>query len=869
MEAREIVGAGQAAGRWVVVKYGGTSVGTAGNWPTIAGTLQRLETEGYRVLMVHSALSRVSDTLEKMAQTTAGTELEALLGQVTKRHEDMATELGIALTERAREYLAELGRICHGIALTGETSPRLHARIMAFGELLATEIAVRALEKLGLAVQALDARDLLRSEARPLGSRSGAYLAAACSLDAVRGSMAKMSSDASGIVVTQGFIASNAEGETVLLGRGGSDTSAAYFAYGLGAARLEIWTDVPGMFSANPRQIRSARMLKQLDYAEAQEIAATGAKVLHPQCLPIARRANIPVHVCCTQQPDIEGTRIFAGADRGNPRVKAVSSRKGITLVSMETVGMWQEAGFLARAFQAFGDLGLSVDLVSTSESVVSLTLDPTPPTRDKLVLDQLRQRLEEFCRVRIRTGCATISMVGSRIRANLHKLAPALELFHEHDIFLVSQAASDLNFTVVVDEEQADRLVKTLHELVVREAAESEELGPSWEMLQAEGEKAETAAPWWSTQRQALLSMMEERDCAYVYHLQSIRERATALQGLGSFSRIFYAIKANSNVEVLQAIEQSGLGFECVSPGELARVQEACPGLDADRLLFTPNFAPESEYRMALEKGIRLTLDNLYPLEHWPALFQGRDVLVRVDLGHGSGHHRHVRTAGLHSKFGVPVFEMPRLIKLCDRLGAKITGLHTHAGSGIMDPTHWQDVAVQLAEVASNMPDVRSLDLGGGIGVPDKPEEDGIELARIDGLIAEVAKAHPRFEFWLEPGRFLVAQAGVLLARVTQTKGKGKTRYIGVSTGMNSLIRPALYGAYHHIVNLSRMDVPAAELATVVGPICESGDKLGRDRWLPVTEEGDVLLIANAGAYGAVMSSRYNLREPAPELSL
>ena len=121
--------------------------------------------------------------------------------------------------------------------------------------------------------------------------------------------------------------------------------------------------------------------------------------------------------------------------------------------------------------------------------------------------------------------------------------------------------------------------------------------------------------------------------------------------------------------------------------------------------------------------------------------------------------------------------------------------------------------------------------------------------------------------QIWLEPGRYVVAQAGVLLTRVTQTKGKGNVQYVGVNTGMNSLIRPALYGAYHDIVNLSRLDEPATSLVTVVGPICETGDRLGSDRLMPAAREGDVLLVANAGAYGRVMSSHYNLRPPAPEI--
>ena len=130
-------------------------------------------------------------------------------------------------------------------------------------------------------------------------------------------------------------------------------------------------------------------------------------------------------------------------------------------------------------------------------------------------------------------------------------------------------------------------------------------------------------------------------------------------------------------------------------------------------------------------------------------------------------------------------------------------------------------------------------------------------------------ASRAPSLEFWLEPGRYLVAAAGVLLARVTQLKSKGGTRYVGVTTGMNSLIRPALYGSWHEIVNLTRLDVPATERVNVVGPICESGDVLGLERLLPPTQEDDVLLIANVGAYGRSMSSNYNLREPAIEVMI
>ena len=157
-------------------------------------------------------------------------------------------------------------------------------------------------------------------------------------------------------------------------------------------------------------------------------------------------------------------------------------------------------------------------------------------------------------------------------------------------------------------------------------------------------------------------------------------------------------------------------------------------------------------------------------------------------------------------------------------------------------------------------------MDVGGGLGIPERPGQLRLDLQALDAALAQVRQENPGVELWIEPGRYIVAEAGVLLARVTQLKGKGEVRYVGVATGMNSLIRPALYGAHHEIVNLTRLDEPATEVVDVVGPICESADQLGNDRLLPPTREGDVLLIANTGAYGHAMSSNYNLRAPAPE---
>ncbi len=202
-------------------------------------------------------------------------------------------------------------------------------------------------------------------------------------------------------------------------------------------------------------------------------------------------------------------------------------------------------------------------------------------------------------------------------------------------------------------------------------------------------------------------------------------------------------------------------------------------------------------------------------------------------------------------------------------KANADVIGIHAHSGSGILDPDNWRSVAAELIKVAERFPNVEVIDLGGGLGVPEKTGDAQFDLKALDETLGEIKTAYPKYRLWLEPGRYLVSQAGVLLSRVTQTKGKGDMRYIGIGTGMNALIRPALYGAYHEIVNLSRVHDAATESVTVVGPICETGDKLGSDRLLPPSEENDVILIANAGAYGRVMSSNYNLREVPPEISI
>ncbi len=853
---------------FVVMKFGGRSVSTAENWRKIAELLRSRLDSGVTPVVVHSALAGISDALEELLEVAVRCDPTSLLREIRETHDRLSAELGVD-PSILNDQFHTLTQLIDGVRLLGEVSPGVHARVMATGELAATTLGAHFLHKSGLPAHWWDARTLLEStERRDLPERAQ-FLSAACANDADRELQQGLEA-VDGFIVTQGFIGRNSRGDTVLFGRGGSDTSGAYLAAKLQARRLEIWSDVPGFFSADPKAVPSARLLRELTYSEAQEIASAGGGLLHPRSISPVRRSGIPLFLKITGHPQWEGTVVSNSPGDDTPQIKAISRRQGITLISMESMEMWHQVGFLADAFDSFRRHGLSVDLISTSESNVTVSIDPVASFADPTAVDALVNDLGRFCRVSVIRDCAAITLVGRRIRTILHELSPVMEAFEEHKVHLLTQAANDLNLTFVVDGDHAFRLLKRLHSLLVSRFREGRVFGPTWEQLKAREPVTESPrAPWWERQRDRLIATARERGSAYVYHLDSVAEAMTSLTSLNSVDAVFYSVKANSNPEILRAVDAHGGNFECVSPGEIRRVLDTLPGIDPRRILFTPNFAPRDEYAWGFEQGVWVTLDNLHPIRHWPEVFRGRDIFVRVDPGVGRGHHEHVRTAGAHSKFGVPLFEVEEFARLVEGADTRVVGLHAHTGSGIFNPYNWEQTGECLAGLLVLFPHARYADLGGGLGIPEKPGESPLDMAELDAAIGRVKQQAPQLRLWLEPGRFIVAGAGALVSCVTQTKGKGGIRYVGVGTGMNTLLRPALYGAYHEIVNLSRLGEPGDEIVNIVGPVCETGDRMGSDRLLPITREGDVLLIANTGAYGYVMSSRYNLREPASEISI
>ena len=847
----------------IVSKFGGTSVSSRETWNNILLITRKHLAAGLQPIIVCSARSQASNELELMVEAAKTNSHQSLQSTFIAKTLELARALDLKEDLIAKET-AELDQWLTGIALLREAPFKTHAQILSLGELMLTRLGHAFLSLQGLNCLWFDAREALTAQAQS-GDDRQRYCNARVAADINPNLSEQLLNSGAEVIITQGFIAANTMGETVLLGRGGSDTSAALFAAILDASACEIWTDVPGIYTANPHQLPHARLLKVLNYEEAQEIASMGAKVLHPLCIPPVRKANIPMYVKHTCMPEHSGTLIFNKTEDA-PLIKSIQVKPSISLISIDTVSMWQKVGFLAEVFNVFKQHQLSIDLMASSESNITLSLDDQhgkaiPRTKIKA----LEADLHPFGRVKIIEPCSAVSLVGHHIRRALPQLGSALEVFDDQQVHLMSLASNDLNLTFVVDESKAEKLCQTLHSLLIESNPQNFYYSKSWH--EEFGNPEPKSLNWWEKHRDDLLTLGANHSPCYVYDTETIREQVKALRSLKSIDSIFYSLKANPHPDILKTLAAQGLGFECVSTEELDRVLSLFPDLPAERVLFTPNFASKAELAHALSKACTLTLDSLYPLEQWPELFAKRDIFVRIDPGIGAGHHKFVCTGGNESKFGISTADLDKLLQLTEEHQVNVIGLHTHSGSGILSPELWQETAEILAREQQRFPNLKVINLGGGFGISEKPGQTKFDLKALDELLLAVKSRYPKLQFWLEPGRFFVAESGIILAKVTQVKQKGKVRFVGIETGMNSLIRPMLYGAYHPIVNLSRLTENLTQSAHIVGPICESGDTLGYDRMMPDTFEGDLVLIANTGAYGHCMSSSYNLRKAAEEI--
>ncbi|OGG58339.1 diaminopimelate decarboxylase [Candidatus Kaiserbacteria bacterium RIFCSPHIGHO2_01_FULL_55_17] len=357
-----------------------------------------------------------------------------------------------------------------------------------------------------------------------------------------------------------------------------------------------------------------------------------------------------------------------------------------------------------------------------------------------------------------------------------------------------------------------------------------------------------------------------------YVYDAKTIRARCRELKKAFPFMRLYYACKANTNPEIVRLIAKMGFDIETTSPGEIAVARKA--GVSVSRISYTCAAANEKELISIVQQGVGVHLDSLSQVEAIGRRFPGRDISVRLAHGVGVGHHAHVVTGGPESKFGIHVTHIPQLKKLALKYDLRITGLHQHIGSGgIFKPSVLLEAVDSLLEIATQFPHLEHVDFGGGFGIPYSPAEKRLPINELGRKMRARAKKFTReygrvVEMSFEPGRYLVAEGGILLVSVTDIKRNPRKTFVDVDSGMGHLVRPIMYDSYHEIENVTHPR-HRKERVTVAGLYCESGDVLAKNRLLPMPELGDILAIKNAGAYGYVMSSEYNLRPKPKEIVL
>lgn len=376
-------------------------------------------------------------------------------------------------------------------------------------------------------------------------------------------------------------------------------------------------------------------------------------------------------------------------------------------------------------------------------------------------------------------------------------------------------------------------------------------------------------------------LKLAEEFDTPlYVLSENRIRENFRrlheALKKHYDKVRIYYSAKANTNLAILKILESEGAYLDAVSPGEVFLALKA--GFQPERILFTGTSVRDDELKFIADSKIVINIDSLSQLRRLLKFHVPEIISVRVNPEVGAGHHEHVITAGRNSKFGVWETEATKAYKMALEAGVKRFGIHMHIGSGILEIEPFLLAAEKLLQIAHNIHEKLNLifdfiDFGGGLGVPYKPEEKPLDIdlfaEKMLSLFKKKVKEYDLGEpfFCVEPGRYIVCDAGVLLTRVNTLKITPFKKFVGVDAGFNVLIRPAMYGSYHPIVVANKLNELEEEIYDIAGPLCESGDLLARDRRLPKIVEGDLLAILNAGAYGFSMSSQYNSRPRCAEV--
>lgn len=356
-----------------------------------------------------------------------------------------------------------------------------------------------------------------------------------------------------------------------------------------------------------------------------------------------------------------------------------------------------------------------------------------------------------------------------------------------------------------------------------------------------------------------------------YVYDGQKMLDQVALLNK--AFAnvdmKIKYAAKALSNINILKLMKKAGTGVDAVSIEEVRICLLA--GFTPQEIMYTPNCVSFEEIQEAVEMGVMVNIDNIPMLEHFGTHYADTVPLcIRLNPHILAGGNAKISVGHIDSKFGISILQLKHVLKIVAAHNLKVVGLHVHTGSDILDAQVYLKGAEILFDAAIEFRDLKFLDFGGGFKVGYKVGDITTDIMdvgqKVSAAFKEFCKEYGReLEIWFEPGKFLVSESGYLLVRTNVVKSTPASTFIGVDSGLNHLIRPMMYDAYHEVVNISRLQGPE-RVYTIVGYICET-DTIAADRKLKEVKVDDIIAIKNAGAYGFSMSSNYNSRLRPPEV--
>jgi len=444
----------------IVCKFGGTSVQDAEALARLASIIEMRRDA--RPIVVSSAMGKTTNQLLEVAYKAAlGKQQDAmkLLAALQESHLKEAQKLGVAtgkkdpVAERIHTYFGEMQDFVKGLSALGELSPRITDAMASYGEQLSTAILTQVLENRGIPAQLMDARQCIITDDNFVNANPLPDLTEAAIIKHFQPVL-----EAGKVPVFQGFIGRTEDGTTTTIGRGGSDHSASLVGAALDADEIQIWTDVDGIMTTDPRMVPEAHRIREISFNEAAELAYFGAKVLHPATILPAVRKKIPVRVLNSSKPDQEGTIIREETRSCENPVKAIAYKKGVTVVNIASTRMLMAHGFLRRIFEIFDHYKVPVDVVATSEVSVSLTVDETS------ALSTIVTDLETIGAVNVEKAQAIVCCVGDNLK-NIpgipHTIFKALQ---DMSVRMISQGASSINITFVINEDRLSEAVKGLH---------------------------------------------------------------------------------------------------------------------------------------------------------------------------------------------------------------------------------------------------------------------------------------------------------------------------------------------------------------------------------------------------------------------